>query len=111
MQNRQTFKFSIMKSSIKQRKNHALSLLEAQLASGTRPVKRRDYEITWTPETGIAHIGKPAKEGKDGNFSFIEQKDGSKKPELLNNIPLSEAEIAKKQKEIANLKRKLGITK
>lgn len=90
-----------MKKSIELRKRTALSLLEAQLLKGTKPIK------------GV----KPFKTDADGNFVYrktskgelILDSEGNKIPEKMEVYPLSPSDIAQKNKEVANLKKKLKI--
>lgn len=97
-----------MKSSIAARKMSALTALQNQLTSGTRPVNKKDY-VNTDLGNGNIHYGKPVQRDEKGNIVWDKKKDGTQKPILLDRVPLTDSQRTQKEKEVASLKTKLKL--
>lgn len=95
-----------MKAYARRRKETALKILENQLVRGNKPVKgpkpvatndkgETIYQVTTDPKT---------KEER-----FVLDRNGNKKPLLLDNVPLTDSDRKRIEKEILSLKTKLKL--
>lgn len=82
-----------MKNSVRHKKEAALKQLEAQLVTGTKPVKGK----------------KPQKIGENGKPEMEKKPGGLMGPVLLDKIPLDKQDTVRINKEITNLKTKLKL--